>query len=478
MTTIKLKNGSGAPTAGDLAQGEPALDLTNKRLYTEDSGGTVIEVGTNPTSVTTGDITATGTATFAGLTTTADVSFGDNDKAIFGAGSDLQIYHDGSHSRIDDAGTGALILRADYGLFVQKYSDNTAMLNVRTDGAVELMHNGSEKLATTATGIDVTGTAVTDGLTMASGSQATIGVFGTSGLQLIGTTGGDNVVGTMGASEPLIFRTVSAERMRIDSSGNVGIGTSSPSQKLHIEGSSHTRLQITSSTTTDAAIYLGDTADEDVGALVYDNAQNSMKFLTNAAERMRIDSSGNVGIGTSSPAAVLDIQTANAGSDIRLTATDGSSGASARFTTAAGNFYVGLDTASGGSFGAANHAVLWQDSAYGMTFATNNSRRMTIDSSGNVGIGTSSPATQLHVIGETRIDPSSGNARLRFSTSGTERAQIFAESGANLGFETGGSEAMRIDSSGNLLVGATSFDSSNTGHALPITHEAEQQFYF
>ena len=37
MTTIKLKNGSGAPTAGDLVTAEPALDLTNKRLYTEDS---------------------------------------------------------------------------------------------------------------------------------------------------------------------------------------------------------------------------------------------------------------------------------------------------------------------------------------------------------------------------------------------------------------------------------------------------------
>ena len=51
-TTIKLKNGSGAPLAGDLVQGEPALDLTNKRLYTEDSGGTVIEVGTNPSTLT------------------------------------------------------------------------------------------------------------------------------------------------------------------------------------------------------------------------------------------------------------------------------------------------------------------------------------------------------------------------------------------------------------------------------------------
>jgi hypothetical protein len=82
--------------------------------------------------------------------------------------------------------------------------------------------------------------------------------------------------------------------------------------------------------------------------------------------------------------------------------------------------------------------------------------------SGNVGIGTSSPATQLHVIGETRIDPASGNARLRFSTSGTERAQIFAESGANLGFETGNSERMRIDSSGNLLVGGSSAFGADT----------------
>ena len=61
-TTIKLKNGSGAPAASDLVQGEPALDLTNKRLYSEDSGGTVIEIGTTPTSLNT-----TGTVTFGSL---------------------------------------------------------------------------------------------------------------------------------------------------------------------------------------------------------------------------------------------------------------------------------------------------------------------------------------------------------------------------------------------------------------------------
>ena len=51
-TTIVTKSGSGAPTASDLVAGELAVDLTNKRLYTEDSGGTVLEVGSNPYNFT------------------------------------------------------------------------------------------------------------------------------------------------------------------------------------------------------------------------------------------------------------------------------------------------------------------------------------------------------------------------------------------------------------------------------------------
>ena len=51
MTTIKLKNGSGAPATSDLVQGEPALDLTNKRLYTENASGAIIEIGTSPSTI-------------------------------------------------------------------------------------------------------------------------------------------------------------------------------------------------------------------------------------------------------------------------------------------------------------------------------------------------------------------------------------------------------------------------------------------
>jgi len=61
-TTIKLKNGSGAPAASDLVQGEPAIDLTNKRLYTENASGAVIEVGSNPSSLSINGTAVTATA--------------------------------------------------------------------------------------------------------------------------------------------------------------------------------------------------------------------------------------------------------------------------------------------------------------------------------------------------------------------------------------------------------------------------------
>lgn len=85
-TTIKLKNGSGAPLAGDLVQGEPALDLTNKRLYSEDSGGTVIEIGTNPSTIDINAGTIDGTViggasaaagTFTNLTATGSSTITD-----------------------------------------------------------------------------------------------------------------------------------------------------------------------------------------------------------------------------------------------------------------------------------------------------------------------------------------------------------------------------------------------------------------
>jgi len=83
------------------------------------------------------------------------------------------------------------------------------------------------------------------------------------------------------------------------------------------------------------------------------------------------------------------------------------------------------------------------------------STAITIDSSENVGIGTSSPSAKLHVAGETRIYPTSGTANLRFGENTTEKGKLAVDNTSNMVFETANAERMRIDSSGNMGLGVT-----------------------
>ena len=145
---------------------EALADVTDTTNVTA-AGAVMDSELTNETAVKSLDqgVATTDSPTFAGLTTTADVSFGDNDKAIFGAGSDLQIYHDSNNSYIKDAGTGYLVLGGqDTGVAVQNGSGQNLILTGAN--AVTLSYGSGSKLATTSTGIDVTGTAVTDGVTI------------------------------------------------------------------------------------------------------------------------------------------------------------------------------------------------------------------------------------------------------------------------------------------------------------------------
>tara|TARA_R110002096_G_scaffold435912_1_gene664178 strand:+ start:2452 stop:4728 length:2277 start_codon:yes stop_codon:yes gene_type:complete len=96
--------------------------------------------------------------TFAGLTTTANVSFGDADKATFGDGNDLEIYHSGTSSYIRDVGDGDLQIFATDDVYIRGYATNNYMARFAETGAVTLYHNNSAKLATSSTGVNVTGT--------------------------------------------------------------------------------------------------------------------------------------------------------------------------------------------------------------------------------------------------------------------------------------------------------------------------------
>jgi hypothetical protein len=96
----------------------------------------------------------------------------------------------------------------------------------------------------------------------------------------------------------LDFRYNGSSKMIIDSSGNVGIGTTSPSMKVNISHGDQDGLRFNCVNTAETFIDFGDTDDNDVGRISYDHADNHMAFRTNAAERVRIDSSGNLLIGT------------------------------------------------------------------------------------------------------------------------------------------------------------------------------------
>ena len=98
----------------------------------------------------------------AGGTFTGDIIYGDNVKSKFGASNDLQIYHDGNDSYVDDTGAGALILRGNSNVTIGKYTGET-MGYFEADGAVSLYHDNAIKLATTSTGISVTGNVVVSG---------------------------------------------------------------------------------------------------------------------------------------------------------------------------------------------------------------------------------------------------------------------------------------------------------------------------
>ena len=97
-------------------------------------------------------------------------------------------------------------------------------------------------------------------------------------------------------------QTTPTERLRIDSNGNVGIGTDNPQQELHINSSGGGYAMITTiNTGSNAGILFGDSDDNDIGSVIYENANDALTFTTNTQERLRITSSGQVAVNGGSP---------------------------------------------------------------------------------------------------------------------------------------------------------------------------------
>ena len=243
-------------TVGKVHVFQNGVRLVDGTDYTATNGTTITltvaaQSGDNVVVISQASFQVADALLTSGGAMTGDLSFGDNDKAKFGAGSDLQIYHDPSNgSIIKDNGTGRLILDSENGTGVSIMSGGIAkdMIDATKDGAVKLYHNGSTKLTTTSTGIDVTGTVTSDGLTMVKAddiSEIIMDANRPSAGQLIGRTKylwngtevarieGDAGSDTTNKDDGILrFLTKPsgasiAERLRIDSSGNLLVGKTS-----------------------------------------------------------------------------------------------------------------------------------------------------------------------------------------------------------------------------------------------------------
>jgi hypothetical protein len=449
------------------------------------------------------------------------VNFGDNKKAIFGAGSDLQIYHDGNDKIVSLS--SYLVLESSNAIF-RNNGGTEDYAKFIGNGAVELYHNNSKKFETTSTGITVH----SNGNETYSVTLVSSGAYTQSYNQ---TTSAFEDLYTSSLNK--IFKTGSspAEAMRIDSNKNVGIGESSPLGKLHvksadsgasadgsadelvIEGSGHSGLSILSGSSSYGTILFSDSESAAAGRLRYEHNNNALNFGTNGSwNRMYINSSGNVAIGDISPDTALHITRSN-GSIIRLERNDTS--------IAANDVYGGIefegqdtDASSAGVRGKILGIAEGATGEFALTFETADSNgssteALRIDSNQNVGIGTSSPASKLSIenTGSSTVDAITldwehlstttnieqriqwrfgddatadtflnagyiGSGKQGSWQSGSERDSYLSFGTTNNNTQT---EAMRLDSSGNLLVGVTS--TTLTGGSLTLPNSGIIAFH-
>ena len=249
------------------------------------------------------------------------------------------------------------------------------------------------------------------------------------------------------------------ERLRVDASGNVGIGRVPSAWAAgnfvglqvglgaSIAGragaGTEDQIYVSSNAYNDGAWkYIGTGAAanyyQDNGEHVWrtagsGTAGNAISF----SERMRIDNSGNVGIGTSNPTSIAGYTT--------LEINHGTNGAILDLAQA--------DTMRGRLVGTAGSFAIETNTGIPITFSPAGVQQMLLSTSGNVGIGTSSPGAKLHVVGNTFVQSGTIFTDAITSYGGTS---LSLNGGSNLISITGGSERMRIDSNGKLLVGTTS----------------------
>ena len=355
-----------------------------------------------------GDVAVTGNVT-------SDLHLNDNAKIKIGSASngDLQIYHttsgsDANNSFIEDIGTGSLYLRADTSVRIQSYGDNNDMIKADKAGAVTLYHNNGARLATTASGISVPGTAsinevsVQSELFLGSSSNGKLTQSGSSWLFHTWNSGafgerfrildtGANVTGNLGTTTLSSGNITTTGYLRGPSTFTIdpathadNTGTVVIAGNLTVDGT-QTTINSTTLTVDDKNIVLASGAANAAAAngagITVDGASATLLYASSGdkfAFNKHLDITGNATV--SGEVRTTNVNTASSSGVLALYG--GATNPGGKIVLSGGN-----NTGATGS-GIAFHAG---------SSTANPAERMRILSGGNVGIGTNNPATILHV---------------------------------------------------------------------------------
>ena len=204
-----------------------------------------------------------------------DLIFPDNAKAIFGAGSDLQIYHDGTNSVISAEGDDSLYIQADNIYLRASIPGAENGIVITGDGAVDLYHDNVKQLSTRADGIDITHTNAY--IKFTSGADSFIG----SGAALINSGNDDDLIARVDTGDSFIVSVGASDTLadfssaNINFTKNVGIGTTSPDGPLHVHTA--TAGSVTAASSTDDLI-VENSAHAGISVLSPDASYGSLAF--------------------------------------------------------------------------------------------------------------------------------------------------------------------------------------------------------
>ena len=496
-----------APTAGNLVNGELAINITDGKLYYKDNSGVVqviasksaagatISFGT--TGLTPSTATALGNVTVAGTLNVANGGTGltslsasyipyGNGTSAFNSSSNLYFSGQSLVASNTAATTGPTLAS----FAVNGFGGNNLGLNVSSNAEAYVVNTASTKYQYYQAGTVAAFTNVANSVN--SGALIDFGAYNSSNGATdvyIGAVAGGSV---NGPANFVVGRRTSvtswAESLRVDASGNLGVGTSSPAAKLDVvlnDNSFGAGLNITNSNAGSSAqsklnlinssgnylALIQNSASVNSGvAYVGTNSTQALTMGTGFAEAMRITSAGNVGIGTSGPNAVLDVtggvgtfnstiytQSSTADMGVAIFSSNNAGTPSLRLLNNLNSHRIWL---KGDGSGDLYFAAPWNATTPNVTF----------QGGGNVGIGTSSPGTKVDIVNNTAVytrayntNATAGNAGFICQNS-AKSYYIIVDAVNSLQFYDGtaGSQRMVINSSGYVGIG-------NSSPAIPLS---------